>query len=108
MPFAPLHPCPRAGCPVLVQKGYCPTHARDKDRTRYNADTRRWYYTKAWSTLRAITLSAEPICVECKTRPSTVVDHKVPHRGDSTRFYDRANLQGMCVTCHGQKTRRGE
>jgi 5-methylcytosine-specific restriction protein A len=93
---------------VLVQKGYCPTHAREKERTRYNAETRHWYYTTEWKVLRAITLHADPICVECKTAPSTLADHKVPHRGDRAKFYDLSNLAGMCVTCHGRKTARGE
>ena len=108
VPTAPLRPCTQAGCPALVGKGYCPTHALAKARTRYNVDTRKWYYTKAWAILREVAFARQPVCAECRTQPSTVVDHKVPHRGDRAMFYDSNNLQGLCVACHGRKTARGE
>jgi 5-methylcytosine-specific restriction protein A len=107
VPTAPLHPCPRNGCPVLVQRGYCPTHAREKEQQRYNADTRKWYYTKDWKLLRQLTLAKDPVCVQCKVAPSTLVDHVVPHRGDRALFFSLGNLQGLCARCHGQKTASG-
>jgi 5-methylcytosine-specific restriction enzyme A len=33
-------------------------------------------------------------------RPATVVDHIEPHRGDTGRFWDKANHQPLCKPCH--------
>jgi 5-methylcytosine-specific restriction endonuclease McrA len=35
------------------------------------------------------------------------VDHIVKHEGSDHRFWDRANLQALCPTCHVAKTKRG-
>ena len=32
--------------------------------------------------------------------PATVVDHIIPHRGDMTLFWDSANWQPLCKSCH--------
>ena len=34
------------------------------------------------------------------TTLAVVVDHKTPHKNDETLFWDRANWQGLCPTCH--------
>jgi 5-methylcytosine-specific restriction endonuclease McrA len=35
-----------------------------------------------------------------------VCDHKRPHRGDETLFWDQGNLQTLCKSCHvGMKQR---
>jgi 5-methylcytosine-specific restriction protein A len=101
-------PCATPHCPVLVPKGHCPTHSRAKEQQRYNVDARTWYHTQDWKTLRFIVLGAQPVCVDCKTGPATEVDHVIPHRGNMALFWDRQNLQGLCRTCHGRKTQRGE
>jgi 5-methylcytosine-specific restriction enzyme A len=110
MPVAAKSPC--IGSPTCphpgTYKGRCAEHSRVQERTRYNAETRKWYSTEAWKTLRAIVLGAQPVCVECHIAPSTKVDHKVPHRGEYAMFFNVNNLQGMCSTCHGRKTARGE
>lgn len=103
-----LRPCLEPRCPTLTDKARCPPHSRTKEQQRYNADTRKWYYTKAWQTLRLLVLSEEPVCMECYVQPSTAVDHVVPHRGIHGLFWNRGNLQGLCATCHGRKTQRGE
>lgn len=109
MPSAAQSYCTEPRCPNMgIYRGRCKDHARKQERTRYNAATRKWYSSDAWKNLRAVVLSAEPVCTDCRQAPSTLVDHKVPHRGDYALFWDRANLAGMCVTCHGRKTARGE
>lgn len=109
MPSAPPSLCLEPRCPNLgAYKGRCKVHARIQERTRYNAETRKWYYTDAWKTLRQIVLGNQPVCVECKVQPSTEVDHITPHRGNYAMFFNLSNLQGMCTTCHGRKTQRGE
>lgn len=35
-----------------------------------------------------------------KVVEATVVDHKVPHRGDLKLFWNRRNWQSLCKTCH--------
>jgi 5-methylcytosine-specific restriction protein A len=70
-------------------------------------EARKWYYTTAWQTLRALVLAEQPVCVLCHVAPSTEVDHIAPHRGHYALFFNRHNLQGLCATCHGRKTRQG-
>lgn len=39
-----------------------------------------------------------------KVEEATVVDHKVPHRGDQVLFWDQTNWQSLCKLCHdGEK-----
>jgi 5-methylcytosine-specific restriction endonuclease McrA len=35
-----------------------------------------------------------------------IVDHIVPHKGDQTLFWDRANWRPMAKACHDSKTAR--
>jgi len=69
------------------------------------------YYTARWRAWRAQVLSRNPFCVDCqrlgRTTIATEIDHVVPHRGDLARFWDPTNVQGLCATCHGQKTQAG-
>jgi 5-methylcytosine-specific restriction protein A len=55
-------------------------------------------------------LAANPLCVECAKRnilePSTVLDHKIPHRGDVDLFWDSNNWQALCKPCHDRKSAR--
>ncbi|MGA9851855.1 MAG: HNH endonuclease [Gammaproteobacteria bacterium] len=39
-----------------------------------------------------------------KTMLASVVDHIVPHRGNTTIFWDRTNWQSLCRRCHNRKT----
>nr|WP_249309140.1 HNH endonuclease signature motif containing protein [Ralstonia insidiosa] len=67
-------------------------------------EVKRLYGTKRWFQLRHRQLSAHPLCSMCqklgKTTPATVADHKVPHRGDETLFFDPDNLDSLCKPCH--------
>lgn len=109
MPRAALRVCATASCPnPATYRGRCQTHAAQQERTRYNADTRKWYSSEHWRSLRLRVLADEPICMDCHVTASTECDHKVPHRGNPALFWDRANLQGLCAVCHGQKTQRGQ
>lgn len=61
-------------------------------------------YGSRWQRARKSFLSANPLCVRCKKRshltPATVVNHKVPHRGDQALFWDRGNWEAVCAPCH--------
>lgn len=39
---------------------------------------------------------------------ATLVDHRIPHRGDMTLFWDRSNWQGLCDHCHNVHKQRME
>lgn len=109
MPYAPASYCSEPRCHRMAgYKGRCAVHAAEKEQQRYNVDTRKWYSTEAWQTLRMLVFIDQPICVSCQHAPSTEVDHIIPHRSEYGLFFNRENLQGMCKSCHSTKTRRGE
>jgi 5-methylcytosine-specific restriction endonuclease McrA len=61
-------------------------------------------YGWRWQQARAGHLRSHPWCVRCERQgrktPATVVDHRVPHRGDPRLFWDRANRDSLCAACH--------
>jgi 5-methylcytosine-specific restriction enzyme A len=108
---AAARPCVDSTCRHLQP---CPLHGRPRRRepsARLRRQTEPWralYDTTRWQRLRRALLAAEPLCRACAAEDrlvlATVVDHRVPHRGDVARFYDTDNLQPLCATCHGTKT----
>lgn len=99
MPWsAPKH-CPN-GHPPYTGKScpLCrPAQRAAADKRRPSARERG--YTSKWQAARAAFLAVHRYCVRCSA-PATVVDHIVPHRGDDRLFWDRANWQPMCASCH--------
>jgi 5-methylcytosine-specific restriction enzyme A len=67
-------------------------------------------YGWEWQKARAQYLIDNPLCVMClpKIRLATVVDHKIPHKGDETLFWDRANWQALCKPHHDSTKARQE
>ncbi len=65
-------------------------------------------YDARWRKLRISHLRAHPLCEACARvgimRDACVVDHIVPHRGDTRKLYDAGNLQSLCKRCHDRKT----
>jgi 5-methylcytosine-specific restriction protein A len=65
--------------------------------------TQRGYGYK-WQKARERYLLDHPLCVYCDrhglTAAASVVDHKIPHRGDQDLFWDEANWQSWCKPCH--------
>jgi 5-methylcytosine-specific restriction protein A len=61
-------------------------------------------YTYRWQKAREQYLRLHPLCVMCQQQnrltPATVVDHKVPHRGDQVLFWSEDNWQSLCKTHH--------
>lgn len=105
--------CGEPGCGVLVSSGRCATHApRVRSARAGYAETHRWYGTVRWQRLRADVLREEPFCRSCRHAGRKMltqeIDHIVKHAGDPARFWDRANLQGLCKACHTAKTARGQ
>lgn len=92
---------------VLCACQVAATRARNArhDRTRPTAAQRG--YNQKWRTARAEWLLHHPFCAMCSA-PATVVDHKTPHRGDQTLFWDWRNWQSLCAPCHNRHKQRLE
>lgn len=106
MPKKPLKPCKHQNCPKLTEGKYCDEHAKIYASDRVNATGRG--YDNRWRKARNTFLKANSLCVKCKElsklRKATVVDHIKPHRGDKELFWDEANWQSLCKSCHDNKT----
>ncbi|MFV3402860.1 HNH endonuclease [Pseudomonas sp. NY15463] len=61
-------------------------------------------YDYRWQKARERYLRDHPLCVFCerngRTAAANVVDHIVAHRGDMVLFWDQANWQSLCKSCH--------
>lgn len=75
---------------------------------------RKWYSSARWrgpGGLRKRQLMRVPWCEPCKvmgrSTPATVVNHKVPHRGDPRLFW-YGELESTCKNCHDQPIQRAE
>jgi 5-methylcytosine-specific restriction endonuclease McrA len=95
---------------IAVQGLPLATLAPDSWRADKQTSSTQRGYGYAWQKARAGHLRNNPLCVYCqregRVEPATVVDHKVPHRGDQTLFWDRSNWQSLCKPHHdGQKQR---
>ncbi len=102
----PLRPCNKTGCGRLTRDKYCPEH-KPKVETRGSASSRG--YTSKWRWASKAYLIDRPFCVSCAAKGfphvmATVVDHRIPHRGDMALFWDKGNWQSMCKPCHDRKT----
>lgn len=114
MPSKPPRPCHHSRCPELTcdPSGYCVHHKQEAQRyhdgDRGSASERG--YDACWERYRKRYLSENPLCILClkegRTTPTVVVDHIVPHRGDTTLFWDPNNHQALCKPCHSAKTAR--
>lgn len=80
-------------------------------RTQGMSSTARGY-GYAWQKARERHLQAHPLCRMCedegKVVPASVVDHKIPHRGDMAVFWDQGNWQSLCATHHSSHKQRQE
>jgi len=74
------------------------------DTERDSTEARRWHHSPRMRKARLVFLAANPLCVFCarvgRVEAATVVDHKIPHKGDYKLFWDRDNWQGLCKQCH--------
>lgn len=57
-------------------------------------------------------LQHNPLCIMCKQAgritPAAVVDHRTPHRGDQTLFWDESNWQALCAHHHNSHKQSAE
>lgn len=105
MPRKSKRPCSHPGCPNLIDNRYCAEH-KPLHPERPSA-AKRGYGSK-WQRVSKVYLRKNPMCVKCKANgrfvTATVVDHIVPHRGDSVLMWSESNWQALCKHCHDVKT----
>ncbi|WP_340004435.1 HNH endonuclease [Paenibacillus sp. FSL K6-0276] len=109
MAESPLKLCSRVGCRNLTRGRYCADHIKEKHQyDRYRGTASQRGYDSQWRKVRLGFLRKHPLCVHClvagKVVAATVVDHIKPHKGDKVLFWDRANWQALCASCHSIKT----
>lgn len=98
---------PRLG----TQPGRLAVMQPDSWRTDKQTSAQRGYGYK-WQKARERHLANHPLCVYCDRQglvtAAAVVDHVTPHRGDMTLFWDQANWQSLCSSCHSSVKQREE
>jgi 5-methylcytosine-specific restriction endonuclease McrA len=85
-----------------------PSWRTDKRKTAERGYGARWQRER-------LTFLARPentLCCMCakegRAVPATVVDHRIPHRGDDALFWDQANWQGLCKPHHDSDKQMAE
>ena len=105
MPRKAKKPCKHPGCPRLTEGAYCDEH-KPLHPDRPSA-AKRGYGSK-WQRVSKAYLRKNPLCVKCMADgrfvTATVVDHIIPHRGDSVLMWSESNWQALCKHCHDRKT----
>lgn len=103
-------------CGAVSENIRCPLHkaeydSRMKDKRekyfqalddRRESSAKRGYGAR-WRKYRLTFLSRNPVCAICGMI-ATVVDHIIPHQGNYGLFWDYANHQALCKSCHDHKT----
>lgn len=110
MPTAPASPCAVPGCPYMAKaRGRCERHLGDQVYEGLRARPwQRFYDTAVWRKLSHRVLEEEKVCRgyppgKVCGRRTRHADHIVPIQEGGARL-DRANVQGLCASCHGSKT----
>jgi len=106
MPMKPKVRCDRCGRTTC---GCRQRARRQADRERPNAARRG--YGRRWREYVSRYRRDHPLCVLCLAEehlePTACVDHIVPVSGpDDPLFWDEANHEALCRTCHARKTAR--
>lgn len=120
MPYANPHNCAASGCKnaVLGKKRHCPEHTKAKNQQDYllyrkDSPHQKVYKTKAWANTRRYQLAMHPFCVEClklgiENAKDIEIDHVIPLKRYEGDPLDPSNLQSLCISHHGVKTRAGD
>ncbi len=100
--------CSTPGCGAFTEGGgRCDEHKRAADKAR-GTSKERGYSTPGHRRFRRLVLRRDPICVICKTAPSSVADHYPVSRRDlvaSGANPDDPNAgRGVCKPCHDRST----
>lgn len=84
---------------------FMPKTEQERDRFRGKQHWRKWYSTARWKKLRwSVLLRDAFTCQRCGRlegdTSQLVANHKRPHRGNETLFWDDRNLETACKPCH--------
>jgi hypothetical protein len=118
-----LRICRKAGCPTLVQSGYCPKHARipqeniresfEKLDSRKTPEQRAFYSSARWTEMSLRHRVHEPLCRACKARgiitPGTLTHHNPDRETLIARGldpFDDQYLETLCDRCHMDELRK--
>ncbi len=105
MPNSPPTCCPCGGKRI---NGKCDRCGPKKRAPEQRKNFRERGYGTDWDKARAVFISYQPLCAECKRNGLVVagyaVDHIIPHRGDMEIFWDQDNWQTLCRSCHARKS----
>mgnify|MGYP002365729643 CR=1 FL=1 len=120
MPTRAMRVCPGAGCRQIVASGKCPrcaakAQARESQRqaevnSRRPAGSMSVYSSPRWRKARSEYIAQHPHCCTPGCRGLTrYLDHIRPWRSfppeqQEAAFWDPANHQGLCRSCHSRKT----
>ena len=76
---------------------------RQRDQQRWRGTSASRGYDSRWRRARERHFAAYPLCVCCEAQgrvsPARILDHVIPHKGDSRLFWDPHNWQGLCDWC---------
>lgn len=80
---------------------------------RASSPWRSWYSRPEWTKqARPAQLSRQPYCERCLRQglkvKATVVNHRIPHRGNWALFIDPSNHESTCKPCHDSAIQREE
>lgn len=98
-------PCLEPGCRFYATyRGRCELCNRNHDKSIRRAG-RAHYRTKAWKLTRRQVLFDEPICRSCAAEGKDTLAEEVDHIDGNPFNNERSNLQPLCSSHHGRKTR---
>jgi 5-methylcytosine-specific restriction protein A len=79
-----------------------------RDRDPALAAAARVYRSNRWRQVRALQLTREPLCEDCRrhgvVEPATQVDHVLGLVDRPDLAYDLSNCQSLCTPCHARKS----
>lgn len=87
--------------------------ARNREYDQRRGSARERGYNSRWEKARKTYLMRNPLCIMCKREgrvtAATVVDHIIPHKGDTALFWDTENnWQPLCAPHHDRDKQREE
>ncbi|QQN73943.1 HNH endonuclease signature motif containing protein [Croceicoccus sp. YJ47] len=69
-------------------------------------------YGSKWQRERLVFLDQHPLCERCeadgRVEAATVVNHRIPHKGNMKLFWDRSNWEATCKRHHDSDIQREE
>src|ERR687891_2582532 len=98
--------CPTPGCPEITAGGRCARCTAQAEAHRGTAAQRG--YSRGHRAFRTAVLTRDPICVLCRSAPSTEADHYPRSRRELLELgldpSDPRYGRGLCESCHKTET----